>query len=270
MLHLLRCWDQRPDRRAPRTDHQRPVRVVKGLASIRAHLEPVRSALEQTGEKEQAEPLARLGLPRTSSDLINLDTGEHPTAWGRAPSDAPKPVIQDGEVRDESPGGCRLRWLTAAGLGVKVGELVLVLDAGVSVGELRILGAVRWMRQLEGGGVETGIEWLAAEPAAADLQEIRGAVPQGRFRPGLALPSQGVGDNGMALIADPAPFRVGDEVLITRGAAQARFRFTALSEQTACFAQYKIAPAERAGPGPAGNGTPRPRSDEFGRLWDTL
>ena len=110
---------------------------------------------------------------------VSLSDRERSAAWAQASSESAKPALSRVEVQDQSLGGYRVYWPSAANLRCKVGELI-VLSAPVDEDDDDprdwLVGVLRWLRGGNNDSLEAGIQLLSRKAEAVGIR----ATTEGR------------------------------------------------------------------------------------------
>jgi cyclic-di-GMP-binding protein len=110
---------------------------------------------------------------------VALTERERSAAWAQASSESAKPTLSRVEVQDQSLGGYRIYWPSAANLRAKVGELI-VLSAPVEEDDDDprdwLVGVLRWLRGGNNDSLEAGIQLLTRKAEAVAIR----ATTEGR------------------------------------------------------------------------------------------
>ena len=110
---------------------------------------------------------------------VNLSERERAAAWAQASSESAKPTISRVEVLDQSLGGYRLYWASAANLRAKVGELIAMsqpVEEGDDDPRDWMVGVLRWLRGADDDRLEAGVQLLTRRAEAVAVR----ATTEGR------------------------------------------------------------------------------------------
>ena len=131
---------------------------------------------------------------------ISLREGDRVAAW-TASAESARIIRSDVRVLDQSLSGYRLQWEKTEGLRVKVGEL-MALAPPAEDGESQdwMICAIRWLRLLPAGAMETGVSLLSRRALPVGLRTFdANHVPRAPMR-GLLLESLS-GDGARTILA---------------------------------------------------------------------
>lgn len=165
-----RAWRGRVQRSFERQPGSRSVTVLPGLRAIHQTLA---GGLDFAAFREQL-----------SDGQIAASIGDSPAAWlSGHPAAAPQHVC--AQVLDVSQGGYCLSWRNDAGIRMKMGELVGLLDDASGQDDADVtggvrLGVLRWLRSVEHGYLVAGVEVLSRDLVPA---MVRVFERSGRQRP---------------------------------------------------------------------------------------
>jgi cyclic-di-GMP-binding protein len=110
---------------------------------------------------------------------ISLSDRERSAAWAQASSESAKPALSRVEVQDQSLGGYRIYWPSAANLRAKVGELIVLstpLEEGDDDPRDWMVGVLRWLKGGNNDSLEAGVQLLARKATAVGIR----ATTEGR------------------------------------------------------------------------------------------
>lgn len=110
---------------------------------------------------------------------VNLSDRERAAAWAQASSESAKPLVTQVEVQDQSLGGYRIYWASAANLRARVGELIAVstvVDEGDEDPRDWMIGVMRWLRGGNTDSLEAGVQLISRQAEAVAVR----ATTEGR------------------------------------------------------------------------------------------
>ena len=110
---------------------------------------------------------------------VSLTDRERSAAWAQASSESAKPSLSRVEVQDQSLGGYRIYWPSAANLRAKVGELIVLstpVDEDDDDPRDWLIGVLRWLRGGNNDSLEAGIQLLSRKGEAVAIR----ATTEGR------------------------------------------------------------------------------------------
>jgi len=152
---------------------------------------------------------------------ISLREGDRVAAWTASAGDSPRVIRNEVKVLDQSLSGYRLQWDKLDGLRVKVGEL-LALASPAEAGDPQdwMIAAIRWLRLLPSGSMETGVSLLSRRALPVGLRTFDAHhVPRVPMRGLLLEPLAGDADGAEQTILAPHLFdRNATEVEVMRAA----------------------------------------------------
>jgi hypothetical protein len=167
-------------------------------------------------------------------------------------------------IVNHSPGGYCLAWPKEVPDQLQAGEMVGIQDHGQGWS----IAAVRWVRQVRGGGMQMGIELIAPFAQACGMQLVR-TEQNSQYLRALLLPEVRAIDVPPTVMAPRLPFEEGSKVLINTSGEERRAGLNKRRSTTGSYNQFeyqmqeapkKIVPAgDDSGP-----------EQEFDSLWSLL
>lgn len=261
--------------RLPRVDPELSARIMLALgavprrrhrrlragarAEVHAGFRQVHTFLcEHLGRSAEAAERER---SRFTAETPRAEAREPPDVWSvlypnelisslRAADERPPDHAAAGEPRDHpeeriwqliniSAGGYCLLSAGQAPVRIGVGELVLLRERAGRGLPLQ-LGAVRWMRSAEEGGLEVGIEILGSDPVPIQL---RAEHEDGRFGPverALLLPRAAGRDQPPTLLAPGPQFAAGRGARLCQGNRETDLALVRERDGTAHYVQLEF------------------------------
>jgi hypothetical protein len=214
---LLLLWGDPPKRASRREREEATVAICAGLKAL--------------GHFLAQERLFAAGTEAALRKGITMPIPAHP----RDESDQPIPVFE-WDVVNRSDGGLKLRRTGSTPQAIAVGEVVGIKQ----VGKPRWgVGVARWITQLDDGGLEFGLQFLAGEARPVWVQPTIAAQPQAKAA--LLLPG-GPGPGGM-LLAPAGTYSELREFEVDDAGQVSCVRATALTEKSARFELFHVAPS---------------------------
>ncbi|WP_268799295.1 molecular chaperone [Pseudomonas huanghezhanensis] len=167
-------------------------------------------------------------------------------------------------IVNHSPGGYCLAWPKEVPDQLQAGEMVGIHDHGQGWS----IAAVRWVRQVRGGGTQMGIELIAPFAQACGMQLLR-AEQNSQYLRALLLPEVRAIDVPPTVMAPRLPFEEGSKVMINTSGQERRAGLSNRRSTTGSYNQfeYQIQEGPKKVDTP-GNG-PEPEQ-EFDSLWGVL
>lgn len=170
--------------------------------------------------------------PRLHASRGGDDDAGHGVAPAAAPDDA---RAEEWDVVNRSTGGLKVRRVGPAAQAITVGEVLGIKLAGRAH---RTIGTVRWITMLEEGGMEIGIQFLAAVARCVAVQPPINAASQ--VRPGLLLFSDEASHSADALLTQPSTYADLREFEVEEDGRVSRVRATRLVERTSRFEMFRF------------------------------
>ncbi|MGA7801401.1 MAG: hypothetical protein WCC36_11385 [Gammaproteobacteria bacterium] len=299
LRRLMLAWGVMPKRRYSRSSKHSSVMAAVGLSAAHFFLsgEMLFSPTDSDAESDHdiggdsaypvfdqrahfaAEaPANERGQSPDVWDLHQHDDGDAgSTATGLVAAAEAREDAQDTAVHYEaqpwkmvnvSAGGYCLLWDNDDTSGAQVGELIGVREQTDPDQFHWGLGVIRWMKWIEGHGLELGVQMLSPGAVAIGLKagKRRGRSP-GYVR-SLLLPEIRAIGQPATLLTPALPYRVDDTVTVYSHGKETRVRLTKLVENTGTFAQFHFSPLEaRQARTGARSGANDP---DFDAIWESI
>lgn len=164
-------------------------------------------------------------------------------------------------IVNHSPGGYCLAWPKEVPDQLQAGEMIGIQDHGHGWS----IAAVRWVRQVRGGGTQMGLELIAPFAQACGMQLLR-AEQSSQYLRALLLPEVRAIDVPATVLAPRLPFEDGSKVMINNCGEERRATLNGRKATTGNYNQFEYEILE--GPKPA---TPQAGPEqEFDSLWTVL
>ena len=166
-------------------------------------------------------------------------SGEIPLPWAAGALRAVDHKALRCQVKDEGPGGFRLRWSGETSAQAQVGALLGIRRGdGAAEGGMWGIGVIRWMRATEEDHMEMGVQMLAPAAEAVSVRACNAQGACGEQLPGLLLPSvpaAGASDS----IVGPVFLANFEAAMLLGEGADTKARFTRLIENTGAFVRFE-------------------------------
>ncbi len=197
------------------------------------------------------------------------ESGAPPPQSSAAPESYPTFNVA---VVNHSPGGYCLSWPKEVPSQLQAGELLGVQDAP---GQGWSIAAVRWIRQVRGGGTQMGIELVAPQAQSCGVLLLRKGEQNSHYLRALLLPAIGAISRPATLITPRLPFQEGNKVQINLHGDEHRAVLTGRLTSTGSFNQFEYRtfeqPTSPQGKPVTGSGTqPQGGEEDFDSLWKSL
>ena len=146
--------------------------------------------------------------------------------------------VNDWDVVNQSAGGIKVKRAGTTTQAVSVGEVVGVKYLGR---DRWTIGVVRWLTQLDDGGMEFGIQFLAPAARAVAVQPM--ATAGGAARQGLMLMESEAATDPDSLLTPPSTYSDLREFEIEEDGEIVTVRAQGLIEKTGRFELFQISPS---------------------------
>lgn len=183
-----------------------------------------------------AQPTAHL-LNSDAMEEIQYETPDSPQGNYGGDTENEKYPIYSLQMINHSPSGYCLSWPREVPGQLQAGELLGIRDANKKNWNL---AAVRWIRQVRGGGTQMGVELLAPSARPCGLQLTRKADQSSQFLRALLVPEIKAISRPASLIAPRMPFLEGSKVLINLDGAETRALLGRKQSWTGSFSQFEF------------------------------
>ena len=235
--HLLRQWEQHPERLERRVTVSGNMELVIGLKASHFHI---------AGHREFEEFNQGLELKSESAEYFSEDTSDRKDVWHGAYDAEKESTLYDpgeslefdgwGEIRedntekkeedpdqglnvhllpiqDQSPSGCSLLWKDSANNELQTGELILTRLAGNRNWQA---GIIRWVQQQK-TSCRLGIQLLGENLSASSAKLIPVTGDYGPPMRALQLEDPADTDSTGKIILPPSPFKEGQKISLNNG-----------------------------------------------------
>lgn len=214
-----------------------------------------------------AQPTAHL-INGEPVEEIQYEGADAPVATFGGNSDNEKYPIYSLLLINHSPSGYRLSWPREVPGQLQAGELLGIQDP---LKKSWNLAAVRWIRQVRGGGTQMGVELLAPSAQPCGLQLVRKADQSSQFLRALLLPEIKAISRPASLITPRLPFQVGNRVLVSLNGVERRATLDEKLSFTGSFSQFEFHYNQSASLDSLQIETGKSSSgDDFDSLWKSL
>lgn len=175
---------------------------------------------------------------------------------------------QPWKMVNVSAGGYCLLWDNDDNAGAQVGELIALREQTDPDMFHWALGVIRWMKWIEGHGLELGVQMLSPGAVAIGLKASKHKKSARGYVRSLLLPEIRAIDQPATLLTPALPYRVDDTVTVYSHGKETRLKLTKQVENTGTFAQFHFSPLEsRRGRASATNDL---RDPDFDAIWDAI
>lgn len=218
-----------------------------------------------------AQPTATL----TDADQIEEIQYESPDLpsvnFGGSP-DKDKYPVYSLQMINHSPSGYCLSWPREVPGQLQAGEMLGIQDSSKQSWNL---AAVRWIRQVRGGGTQMGVELLSPTAQPCGLQLMRKADQSSQFLRALLLPEIKAISRPASLITPCMPFQEGNKVFISQNGVERRAILGRRISFTGSFRQFEFSESEQTQPQmhtstKEQSNTSLPGVEDFDSLWKSL
>lgn len=296
---LASAWGNIAKRGYPRTVTSQTLELCIGMSAVHFHLAGEKSfedsmRLEQPAARKlqlvPTQPEAPTDVWAMAADAFQepgskLDMIDYGTSFATDTQEEEKrdfsalyPIVSSTVV-NQSPGGYCLEWKKDAPANLQTGDILAIRKSASADWSIAI---IRWIRQNQDSGAQTGVEMLAhkAEPCGAQL--LRSGKAASDYLRALRIPEVTAISRPPQIITAKIPFREGNTVTLNIGGEESRVILGRLVKQTASCSQFEYEPATTRKPEPAAQPAaqaPLPNSgnrakvndpEDFNSLWGTL
>lgn len=296
---LSSAWGDIAKRGYPRTVSNQTLELCIGMSAVHFHLAGQKSfedsmRLERPAASKlqlvPTQPEAPVDVWAMAADAFQepgskLDMIDYGTQFA---ADTPEEESRDfsalypivsAAVVNQSPGGYCLEWKKDAPANLQTGDILAIRKTASMDWSIAI---IRWIRQNQDSGAQTGVEMLAhkAEPSGAQL--LRSGKAASNYLRALCIPGVSAISRPPQIITAKIPFREGNTVTLNIGGEESRVILGRLVKQTASCSQFEYEPATPLRSEPTQQATtpsPQPNSrnhakvndpEDFNSLWGTL
>ena len=213
MGKLVAFWGNPPKRASRRDPRETSVAICVGLKSISHFV-----ALETTPSPGEAAAIrAGITMPLNSVPDDDISKGF---------------AVHEWDVVNQSDGGVKVRRVNDALQTLAVGDAVALKF----IGRPRwTIGVARWITQLDEGGMEFGVQFLATSARAVWVQPANSGSPQAK--PGLVLDDD---SDSQALLTMPNLYMQARVYELVGAGDASTVRATGLIERTARFDLFDV------------------------------
>lgn len=214
LQHLIGSWSELSERSSYRNKHDTSLELCLGLMATHYYL----------GNRQDFYTQMRGRMD------INSDNDD-----GRADSKRPERFVV--HCVDISPGGYGVTWTGAVPAQARVGELVGVRESGQMDWNL---GVIRWVRPVPGGGLQLGLEILAATAQPCGTRVMKNTDESSDYLRTLIVPALKARNRPATLITPTMGFQAGARVIIMRQGKEEKARLTRLYGAAHSFRQFEF------------------------------
>ncbi len=255
LRRLLIAWGVEAKRSFSRSQQEEKVEVSIGLNAIHKHIS-LRKNSEQTdiyNNSAHFESAAIENLNEEKPDIWNM---VYPTDLpGLAPlveeeinlanpedkSNPASPTYPQGSwtIINESAGGYCLEFRKGHGAKAQVGELIGIRRHSEGILKWGI-GVIRWMKFSSTRTLRLGIEMLNPDAAAVGIRSLAATGSKSAYQRTLMLPEISAIQQAASLITPPAPWRIGNQIMINILGKIIQVQLTSVSQCTGLFSQFQF------------------------------
>lgn len=220
LIKLIVLWGDPPKRTYRRDPMDTSVAICSGIRAI-SHFVAQEPRVDPNAEAEAIRKGITIPLISVPDDEVTMGL-----------------QVNEWEVVNQSAGGLKVRRAGATNQTIAVGEAIGIKFLGKS---RWTIGVVRWVTQLEDGGLEFGIQFLA--PAARTVAVTPTISSTGTVKLGLLLHDTEQSETSDSLLTPPATFSDLREFEVEEDGVVVLVRATALIEKTSRFELFHIRPS---------------------------
>lgn len=175
-------------------------------------------------------------------------------------------------IINHSPGGYCLSWPREVPGQMQAGELLGIQDAP---GQNWSVAVVRWIRQVRGGGTQTGIELIAPQAQPCGLQLLRKSEQSSSYLRALLLPAISAISRPASLITPRLPFQESNKVSVNLNGQELRAILSRRLTSTGSFSQFEYRRLDQqtapvGSPVTAQERSGKSGEEDFDSLWKSL
>ena len=255
LRRLLVAWGVETKRNFSRTRTKERVEVSIGLSAIHKHI-----SQRKTGEQADIynnsahfESITVENLNEEKPDIWNM---VYPTDLrGLSPlveeeinlanpvdkNTPASPTYSQGSwtIINESASGYCIEYRKGNSARAQVGELIGIRRKNVDTWKWSI-GVIRWMKFSSTRTLRLGVEMLNSDAAAVGIRSIATQASTQAYQRTLMLPEIPAIQQPACLITPPAPWRIGNQVLINILGKVIQVQLTAITQCTGLFSQFQF------------------------------
>ena len=255
LRRLLIAWGVEAKRSFSRTQIKEKVEVSIGLNAIHKHIAHRRDAkqsdiynnpahfesmvIENVNEEKpdiwnMVYPTELPGLSPLVEEEINLSNPEDR-------SNPASPAYPQGSwaIINESAGGYCLEYRKGNSAKAQVGELIGIRRKTEGLWKWSI-GVIRWMKFSSTRTLRLGIEMLNPDAAAVGIRSLAAQNSKSAYQRTLMLPEIPAIQQPASLITSPAPWRVGNQIVINILGKNLPAQLTTITQCTGLFSQFQF------------------------------
>jgi hypothetical protein len=270
LCRLMVSWGINAKRTFPRTSKREEVQVAVGLSVIHQSLTQDRqnTSQEETGFEHRAE--------YASSMIASVNQETRPDVWNMiypteeqarltnivteeltlADDSKPEPIFPSSKqinaatapaqldhwvIMNESASGYCLEYADHSNTLAQVGELVGIRRRLSNSSWKWGIGVIRWMKFSANRHLQLGVQMLNPDAAAIGMRtNINTDDRQAELQRTLLLPEIPAIKQPSTLITGPAPWRVGNKLVLNILGRDIRVELTRLVQNTGLFAQFQF------------------------------
>ncbi len=255
LRRLLVAWGVETKRNFSRSHKQEKVEVGVGLSAVHKHISRRKNAKQTDIYNNTAQ---------FESSIIENINEEKPDVWSMVyPTDLPglaplveeeinlatpedqnsptSPSYQEGSwtIINESAGGYCLEYRRGNSAKSQVGELIGIRRKTSNTWKWGI-GVIRWMKFSSSRTLRLGVEMLNPDAAAVGIRSRGSHAKTAAWQRTLMLPEIPAIRQAASLITPPAPWRIGNQILINILGKILPVQLTSVTQCTGLFSQFQF------------------------------
>jgi hypothetical protein len=274
---LIQDWEYAPSRSERRNEGGDTIDVVIGMINIHQLIAPEKQSsitapqppgFTSTPTRDKAAPSRKSG-----DDLWNpypaneKKAAANPITPTQASTPAATTIIMRWQIINESVGGFRLAVPEGQNAAIRVGEVLAVRE--VHSPERWHLTVVRWIRHLDEGAFEAGIQIIASEMAPVMVKNISPGKDKGEFQRALLLPEAPERNQPATVFTPNRLFNPAERVILLISGRETVIVLGNAIQDSGSFVQFEFHTDEKTGT-PATGQAVGTGGSPFEMLWGQL
>jgi hypothetical protein len=251
---LLQDWESAPSRSERRNEGGDAIDVVIGMINIHQLIAPAKqSGTSAPQSRFTSDPTHDKAAPsRKSGDDVWNPYSAHekkaapkPVTPKQAPTPAATPIIIRWQIINESVGGFRLAVPEGQSAAVRVGEVLAVRE--LHTPERWHLTVVRWIRHLDQGAFEAGVQIIASEMVPVMMKNVSPGKDKGEFQRALLLPEAPERNQPATVFTPNRLFNPAEKVILLISGRETGIVLGNAIQDSGSFVQFEFHPDEKTG-----------------------
>ncbi len=255
LRRLLVAWGVETKRGFSRTRKQEKVEVGIGLSAIHKHIS-YRKNHEQTDIYNNTAHFESMVIENINEEKPDVWNMVYPTELPglaplveeelnlAAPGDSNNPASPSypqgtWAIINESAGGYCLEYRKGNGAKAQVGELIGIRRKSGNIWKWNI-GVIRWMKFSSTRTLRLGVEMLNPNAAAVGIRSQGLHAKTSAWQRTLMLPEIPAIQQPTTLITAPAPWRIGNQIIINILGKVLHVQLTSVTQCTGLFSQFQF------------------------------